>query len=315
MLLSRVAERIYWLARYLDRAQNTTQLINVQCHVILDLPLGTDMGWGTVLNITSTQASFFSRYKNMTERNVVKFMLADLDNPGSILTSLRNARENIRTTRDILPFMLWEEVNELYLYANDHVTAALARRDRYKFLEEIRCSCQQIAGLLDRNLNRDEIYDFIKLGSCIERADMTTRILDVAASLLLNRDRSASAIDDLLWMSVLKSLHGLSVYRRQYGPKVVAEDVVQFALTHRDYPCAIGHAMREIESLLTTLKNHGEAKKITQSILKQLDETDFSSLLEAPSADKGLHGFLDRIQIDLIELHNKISSTWFEYES
>jgi uncharacterized alpha-E superfamily protein len=105
------------------------------------------------------------------------------------------------------------------------------------------------------------------------------------------------------------------VYRRQYGPKVVAEDVVQFALTHRQYPCAVAHAIEQIELLLSTLKNHGEAKQITQSILKNLDEADFSSLLEEPSPDKGLHGFLDRIQIDLIELHTKISSTWFEYES
>ncbi len=315
MLLSRVAERIYWMARFLDRAQNTTQLINVQCHVILDLPFGTDLGWGTLLGITSTESSFFSRYKNLTERNIVKFMLADLDNPGSIMNSLRNARENIRTTRDILPFMLWEEVNELYLYANDHVAAALARRDRYNFLEKIRCRCQQIAGLLDRNLNRDEIYDFIKLGSYIERADMTTRILDVAASLLLNRNRSVSAIDDLLWMSVLKSLHGLTVYRRQYGPKVTAEEVVQFALTHRQYPCAVGYSMQQIESLLKTLKNHGEATQITRSILKKLDKTDFSSLLKKRSAEKGLHSFLDHIQIDLTELHNRICSAWFKYES
>ncbi|MGH8548884.1 MAG: alpha-E domain-containing protein [Methylococcales bacterium] len=315
MLLSRVAERIYWLARYLERAQNTTQLINVQCHVLLDLPFGTELGWGTLLSITSTESSFFSRYKNLTERNIVKFMLADLDNPGSILTSLRNARENIRTTRDILPFMLWEEVNELYLYANDHVAGSLTRRDRYKFLEEIRCGCQQIAGLLDRNLNRDEVYDFIKLGSYIERADMTTRILDVAASLLLTRGPSSSVIDDLLWMSVLNSLHGLTMYRRHYGPKVIAENVVQFALTHRQYPCAVGHSMHQIESLLSTLKNPGEARKITQSILHKLDAAEFSSLLEEPAAEKGLHSFLDHIQIDLIDLHNKISSAWFEYES
>ncbi|MCI0655434.1 MAG: alpha-E domain-containing protein [Methylococcaceae bacterium] len=314
MLLSRVAERIYWLARYLERAQNTTQLINVQCHVILDLPFGTELGWETILSITSTESSFFSRYKNLTERNIVKFMLVDLDNPGSIMTSLRNARENIRTTRDILPFVLWEEVNALYLYANDNVAASLARRDRYKFLENIRCGCQQIAGLLERNLNRDEIYDFIKLGSHIERADMTTRILDVAASSLLNRDRSASAIDDLLWMSVLKSLQGLTMYRRHYGPKVIAEDVVQFVLTHRQYPCAVGHSMQQIESLLATLKNHGEAKKIIQSMLQKLEDTDFSLLLEEPAAEKGLHSFLDHIQIGLIELHNKISHTWFEHE-
>lgn len=315
MLLSRVAERIYWLARYLERAQNTTQLINVQCHVLLDLPFGTDLGWGTFLGITSTESSFFARYKNLTERNVVKFMLADLDNPGSILTSLSCARENIRTARDILPFMLWEEANELYLYAQDNVSGALARRDRYKFLEQIRCGCQQIAGLLDRNLNRDEIYDFIKLGSFMERADMTTRILDVVASLLLKRGPASSAIDDLLWMSVLKSLHGLTVYRRHYGPQVVAGNVVQFALKHRQYPCAVGHSMQQVENLLATLKNPVEALKITQSILKKLDETEFSALLEEPAVEKGLHGFLDHIQIDLIELHNKISRTWFEYGS
>ncbi|MGH8553019.1 MAG: alpha-E domain-containing protein, partial [Methylococcales bacterium] len=290
------------------------QLINVQCHVILDLPFGTELGWETILNITSTQDSFYSRYKNLTERNIVKFMLADLDNPGSITNSLRNARENIRTTRDILPFVLWEEVNELYLYANDNVAGSLARRDRYKFLEKIRCGCEQIGGLLERHLNRDEIYDFIKLGSHLERADMTTRILDVAASSLLNRDRSVSAIDDLLWMSVLKSLHGLTMYRRLYGPKVVSKDVLEFALTHRQYPCAVGYSMRQIESLLETLKNHAEAKKITQSLLEKLEESDFSSLLEEASDKKGLHSFLDQIQIGLIELHNKISRTWFEYE-
>lgn len=315
MLLSRVAERIYWLARYLERAQNTARLVTVHSHVMLDLPFGTNPDWDTLLEITSSKQHFLLRYRNINERNVVKFMLADMDNPDSIMHSLHCARENIRTTRDILPFVVWEEVNELFLYSSDNIAVSIARSPRFQLLQTIRRSCQRIAGLLDRNLDRDDAYRFLKLGGYIERADITTRVLDVAATTLLDRDPSSPVINELLWMSVLKTLHGLTMYRRHYGPGIAAGDVLRLALTAPRFPCSAAFAVTEMIQLLQPLKNSSAVQSQCRALLQKLETTDYDTLADGRADGAKLHEFLDQVQIELTELHERVAQTWFTHNA
>ena len=196
-MLSRVAQNVYWMARQIERAEDTARLINVNGNLLLDLPRNTTFGWLPLIFIVGAEKLFFEKdpHRLADENNVVRFLIGDRDNPGSIISSLAAARENLRTTRDTVPPEAWEQINALYIYARDHVPT---RRGRFEFLRRVIQGAQQINGLLAGAMSRTAAYDFVRLGRYLERADMTTRILDVrSANLLARAGRSASTAADL----------------------------------------------------------------------------------------------------------------------
>ncbi|WP_312914369.1 alpha-E domain-containing protein [Candidatus Competibacter phosphatis] len=185
-MLSRVAQNIYWMARQIERAEDTARIINVNSNLLLDLPRNTTFGWLPLIFIVGAEKLFFEKDPNRLadETAVVKFLISDRDNPGSIISSLAAARENLRTTRDTVPQDAWEQVNGLYIYARDHVPT---RRGRFEFMRRVIHGAQQINGMLSGAMSRTAAYDFVRLGRYLERADMTTRILDVRSANLLPR--------------------------------------------------------------------------------------------------------------------------------
>ncbi|TVR61952.1 MAG: alpha-E domain-containing protein, partial [Candidatus Competibacteraceae bacterium] len=185
-MLSRVAQNIYWMARQIERAEDTARLINVNSNLLLDLPRNTTFGWLPLIFIVGAEKLFFEKDPNRLadQSNVVRFLISDRDHPSSIISSLAAARENLRTTRDTVPPEAWEQINGLYIYARDHVPS---RRGRFEFLRRVIQGAQQINGLLAGAMSRTAAYDFVRLGRYLERADMTTRILDVRSANLLAR--------------------------------------------------------------------------------------------------------------------------------
>ena len=147
-MLSRVAENIYWMARYIERAEDTARLINVNANLLLDLPRKTTFGWEPLIYITGCEEQFFENNKEPNERNVIRFLIGDKESPCSILSSLSYARENLRTTRDVVARDAWEQINDLYLYVKDHVDRGISRRGRYDFLKNVIGGSQKITGLL-----------------------------------------------------------------------------------------------------------------------------------------------------------------------
>ena len=185
MLLSRVAERVYWQARYLERAENMARLLHVFSALQLDLPKGTKLGWQSLIQITGHDTYFSTKYKQENERNVVKFLLAE-KNGISLVDMLVSARENARTTREIMPTEAFELINGLHHFARDHAEKGLHRAERNNILEQIVSRAQQIGGLLAGSMSRDEAYSFVRLGRSLERADMTTRIIETHLLFSLN---------------------------------------------------------------------------------------------------------------------------------
>lgn len=147
-MLSRMAENMYWFARYLERAENVARLVTVTTNLMLDLPRQVTADWGPLVDITGSREAFMKRHGEISEHRVVQFLLADRDNPGSLISSLTKARENLRTTRDIVPAEAWEQINRIHLMAQDKMGEALSRRGRHEFLQAIVGHCQQIVGLL-----------------------------------------------------------------------------------------------------------------------------------------------------------------------
>nr|CAA6830016.1 MAG: Protein containing domains DUF403 [uncultured Thiotrichaceae bacterium] len=306
-MLSRNAERIYWLGRYIERAEDTARLLNVFSHLMLDLPQSHQLDWSVLLKIMSVEADFNKRYDTVSEENVVRFLLTDLENPGSIRSAVRAARENARTLRDMIPLEGWEMLNELNLFMKRSPEDVYRRRHRFQCLTDIIARCQCFNGMIQSTLSRTDAYEFLSMGEFIERADMITRTLDVATGILLHRSEEASAFDSHIWMEVLKAQNAVMMYRTVNGPRISPEAVLQFLLCRNDFPRSSKYCLTAMRQLAETLpRNQGFLSSIDNLTASLEPYGNPQELVPAT-----LHELFDEMQIGLNELHNIITNTWF----
>ncbi|MDH3640421.1 MAG: alpha-E domain-containing protein, partial [Gammaproteobacteria bacterium] len=235
-MLSRVAERLYWMARDIERAENTARLVHVYTDTMLDLPKGVGLYWGQLLEITGIDEAFGENYQRAGQGRIIKFMLAGEKNPGSLLCSLGAARENTRTTRDQMPSEAWEHINELYLFAKKRLARPISRIRLLEFLSDVVMRCQQIAGLLAGTMSHGYGYQFVRLGRNLERADMTTRILDIGSAALLAQEGEVERLENRLWMNVLRSLSAYQMYRQNVRRRIRREDVIGYLVQDVRFP-------------------------------------------------------------------------------
>jgi uncharacterized alpha-E superfamily protein len=304
-MLSRVASRIYWMSRYIERAENTARLVNTYYFLLLDLPGGTRIGWEVLPVITGRFPMFAERYQRHDERNTVKFLLADSSNPGSLLNSIAWARENSRTSREVLPGQAWEQINELHNYASAHVSEALPRRGRFAFLTEIIHRCQQLTGLLSGTMSHDHAYDFVRIGRNVERADMTTRVVDIGA-LTMQDSEDAGNLDVHVWTSMLRALNAYQMYRKDVKLGVHCADVVSYLLQNDYLPRSVAHCLDQIEECLGDLPLHQDTLKPLREVRRRVARIK-PLQLDATS----LHYEVDRLQVGISAVHDRIGRTWF----
>lgn len=308
-MLSRVAERLFWMARYLERAEDTARLIHAYTHLVMDIPKNSDPGWDVLIRILDAEPVFAEQYRVANELNVMKFMIADMKNVGGIAASVSAARENVRTTRDVLPDDVWELVNELHMYTQEFAEKSVGRRNRYQFLETVIGRCQMINGLIISTLPRGHAYRFIKVGRMLERADMTTRVVDVGAAVLLGGERHRSTVDPLIWASLLKALSAMGSYRRKVGPHVEAGSMVDFVLREDTLPRSVKFCLNGIRQELTPLPNNKDALRLVNRARRTLSKFD-----PEESTREELHLFIDDFQLVLTDLFNSIETAWFVSE-
>ena len=306
-MLSRSAERLYWLARYMERTENIARLVSVHMNLLMDLPKGVEMDWRQLILINTSEQEFYEKNNVANERNITRFLLVDTTYQGSLISSLSAARENIRTSRELLPDEAWEQVNEIYLFAKNNLETITNRRQRVLFLNEILKGCQRFTGLLSGYMSHNDPYRFIRLGKNIERADMTSRILDLA-SLLLSESRSDEArqYETILWMNILKALNALLMYRQQMHNRINGDDVLNFLLLDTNLPRSVSCCLAEIHTSVSQLpNNNGLPLKITEleAYVKAMDTRQ--------TTQKQLRSILDSLQNKLGELHAQIADNWF----
>ncbi len=309
-MLSRVAENLYWYGRYLERAEDLGRMINVNGHLMLDLPRSMAPGWAPLVRITGSQALFDELFDSAGERQVVRFLLADLRHPGSVLSCLHQARENLRAARDLLPREVWEQTNDLYLIAKDQLAGNISKRRRQDFIDLMIRRCQQLIGMLADIMSHDHAWDFILLGRYHERADMTTRILDVRSAHLLRGVDETQPFDQLQWMSVLKSMTAYQMYRRHVRLRVAGPDVLRFLLGNPLFPRSVSFCLNAMSTRLAALPDHETTRIAVARVKRTVDQADVEDL-----AKGGLSVFVDRLQVDLIDVGHLIRQTWFEVES
>ena len=304
-MLSRVAERVYWQARYLERAENTARLLDVFSTLLMDLPKGTKLGWETLVHITGTHKVFADTSRQPIERNIMKFLLSE-DNGISIINMLAAARENARTTREIMPTEAFEQINELYFYAKENLPKGVSRGPRHELFEEIVTSCQQLTGLMAGTMSHNDAYSFVRLGRNIERADMTTRIVEVGSGNLLVGSQIDDPLTNILWMNILRSISAYQMYRQHVKDRINAEDVVIFLLQDDEFPRALAHCVSQLSSVIDDLPNHTRAADQIAKTYRAIKHANIEKLLE-----NGLFKLIDDLQVEIGEIHQAILETWF----
>lgn len=308
-MLSTVAERLYWAARYLERVENTARLVKVYTNLILDLPDGVNVGWYNLVELNSCTDTFEKRYKNQTERNVVKFLLADEFNFNSMASALNVVRENIRTSRDVMPEEAWEQINELHLFVKNNVQKAINRSHRHDFLDGVIQGSQQMNGLLSGTMSQDAGWQFLRLGRNLERADMTTRILDAGIAAILEESiaqEPAANFQQIVWGNVLSSLSAYVPYRKAMRTSVRGEEVTRFLMEDPYFPRSIRFCLVHMQDGSSHLPRHEKVvkhiEKVSKKALKEVDHTH---------RDQSFRDYINDLQIAIADLHWLYAETWF----
>ena len=308
MLLSSVAERVYWFARYVERVENTARMILVNNNLLLDMPRNSTLGWAPLVSISGAMELFYENFDEASERNVTRFFVMDARNPGSMLSILKFARENLRTSRAIFPRSVWETLNDLYDYAEKNKSAVLTRRKRYEFLSHVIDSCHLITGKLSATMSHDMIYEFIRLGRNIERADMTSRVVDVRGdNLLPKHDEELKPFDDIQWKSVLDSLAGYQMYRRYVHVRVQGTEVLRFLLQDNYFPRAIRHCLTQVELCLRNLPMNEAPQYALVRAQRKIDNINIQKIV-----DNNLHEFINDLQLMFIDINEALAHSYFE---
>ncbi len=234
-------------------------------------------------------------------------MLGDPHNPCSIIRVLDNARENARTVRDIIPREAWEQLNDLCLRAKNDLQSGVARGGRHDYLRWIILGCQTITGMLAGTMTHDLGYDFLRMGRNLERADMTTRIIDVrSANLLPDQIEHDVTYDNIQWMSVLKSLTAYQMYRRAMQVRVRRPDVLRFLFKDARFPRAFYHTVCEVENCLQDLPRNDASLRLVVQLQRLVSDSHPEALSQSE-----LHDFIDELQLRLAEINDQITATYF----
>lgn len=311
-MLSRVAENIYWMARYIERAENIARILDVNNNLMLDMPLSPERQWHALIAITADEKPFYERYKAASEENVVRFLVCDSQNWNSILSCLRMARENARSVREVIPSEVWLHLNTLYLLVREAaergpeaVTGELFAR--------VRLGSHLFFGLLADTMTHNEAYRFAQLGRFIERADKTSRVVDVNYFLLFARgDMISQQFENLMWMAVLKSVSAYEMYWKD-TTKIEPTRVVNFLLNEEEFPRSIRYCIRRVNLALREIVAPipgGEEMPVVRRV-EEIRAWQESALGDDLSGSHGPHDYIDSLQCNLNKLHSEIHDAFF----
>jgi uncharacterized alpha-E superfamily protein len=306
--LSSTAERAYWLGRYLERAETTARLISVHTNLLMDLPKRIPLGWRPLVVITGSIALYEEFFDEVSERNVCRFLINDARNPGSLLSSLSWARENARTLRGIIPKPAFEYVNDLHREAREGLTEPLSRSRRAEGLGNIAEYVQRIDGFMSANMMHDAHWSFLRIGQFIERADMTTRVIDAATGDFWQSDSELEVFADIQWRSVLRSLYAHHSYNTSVGEPITQAPVINFLLNHRKLPRAVAYGLNSLRNNLRSLPRNEAPMRAVNRILRELRQTSVEGL-----SGPDLSAYLDRCQVGLSEIHDAVRKTYFDF--
>jgi uncharacterized alpha-E superfamily protein len=311
-MLSRVADSIYWMSRYIERAENVARFVDVNLNLMLDLPIGSTQQWQPLVDITGDTKAFAARHGAATQHSVIEFLTFDTANVNSILSCLRAARENARSVREIISSEMWEQLNESYLMVTDAARLGGYPSDPQELFASVKMASHQFAGVTDATMTHGEGWHFCQLGRMLERADKTSRILDVKYFLLLPEvEDVGTTFDDLQWAAVLRSASAFEMYRKRHG-RIAPTPIVDFLLLDCEFPRAIHFCLRAARESVHAIS--GTPAGMFRSNVEQLLGALCSELAYAQIEDviqSGLHEYLDVLQTKMNQVGTGVHETFF----
>lgn len=315
-MLSRVADAIYWMNRYIERAENYARFMDVNFNLTLELPPDFPAQWKPLVVTTGDLELYNSLYEKEEKNQVIYFLGFDPSNPNSIYSCIVKARENARAIRPEITKEVWEQINHLYYYVKDGLEKKRwQKKDPRNFFMEVKKGCQLLYGIFDATISRNDGWHFGKIGQLMERADKTSRVLDVKYHILLPApEQVGSPVDLIQWSALLKSVSAYDMYRKTYG-KLTPLNISEFLILDKVFPRAILRCLLHAEQSLSLITGitHGYSNKAEKKlgILKsKLEYADIHDIFEA-----GLHEYLDNFQKNLNEVSASIFETFFSTEN
>jgi uncharacterized alpha-E superfamily protein len=300
-MLSRVADRIYWMSRYLERVENTARLLATYSELLMDLPAEAQLDWSVPLRILGLEQAWFEAGK---PGNELDFLLCGGGNSASLLAALNEARENARTTRDVLPSEAWLAINQLHLFAEEVLPNAARQPGMRLSLEFVR-RCNEITGIVESAVSRGPVYQFIRMGRCLERADMTSRMIEVAATIMLTGREELQHYTTTIWRGVLRALTAYQMYRQHVRRRIVGEDVLTFLLLDPLFPRSVAYCVRQLDQAATKLPRSEKARYELARLQHTLAELDLEDI-----TFQSVTKLADDLQIELATLNGAIFNTW-----
>ena len=315
-MLSRVADSMYWMSRYAERAENVARFIEVNLQLMLDDHSGEDQQWQPLVNTTGDHDAFVKRYGEPTQQNVIQFLTFDAENPNSILSCVRAARENARTIREIISSEMWLQLNKFYLMVTAAAEDSIAHSNPDEFFTEVKNANLLFNGVAGATMTHGEPWHFFQMGRMLERADKTSRILDVKYFILLRSVQDVGTpIDDIQWAAVLRSASAFEMYRKRHG-RISPRHVVEFLLLDREFPRAIQFCLLAARDSLYAISGTpaGTFRHPPEKLLGQLcSDISFTGVDEV--INSGLHEYLDNLQNRMNQVAGGIYDTFFALKS
>jgi len=314
-MLSRIAESLFWLARYIERAEGTARILDVNYHMLLEQSQQSyRLRWEPLIIMAGEEDRFRKLYDEVNAASVFEFLAFRADNPSSIVQCISKARENARTIRDRISREMWEDINGLYHMANSFVPKDEIAAGPHRFCDKIKFGSHRFHGVTDATLPHDEGWEFLRVGSALERAEMTARLVDVQYHNLLDGPPAANALDNHQWMAVLRSVGAYEAYHRQYHPPIEPERVAEMLILSPQHPHSIRYCMTEVQAGLRAVSGTGpgayanEAERFTGKVLERLRYDRIGEIF-----DQGLHGYLNDVLHMCGLIGEDIARTYFYY--
>ncbi|MCA9774239.1 MAG: alpha-E domain-containing protein [Myxococcales bacterium] len=308
-MLSRVANSMYWIGRYIERAENVARFVDVNLHLVLDLSVEEKMQWGPLVWVTGDQDFFVERVGKTTRETVIEFLTFDRQYQNSIVSCVATARENARTVREVISTEMWECINDFYHFVTDASAREDALADPHAFFSRVKTFSHLFTGLCESTMSHGEGWHFCRMGGRIERADKTSRILDVKYFILLpGPDYVGTTYDNIQWAAMLKSASGLEMYRKRHR-RITPLQAAAFLILDREFPRSIRNCLATASDSLEAILRSGTAARdtVVQRRLGRLQsELEFADIDEIFEA--GLHEYLNDFQTKL----NEVSAAIFE---
>lgn len=312
-MLSRVADSLYWMGRYLERAENIARFLDVNWHLTLDMAMMQQSHWSALVSVSGDKEFYERLYDDDTKDNVIRFLTIDSAYPNSIWSCLNMARENARAVRDMIPLEMWELINVFFHRIDKEAKNPVEVFDNpYTFCDEVKKANLTLSGLASDAMDHDEAWHFFNLGRTLERADKTSRILDVKYFVLLPAIQDVGAVVDMVqWAALLKATSSFQAYRHNVG-KISPVGVAGFMLMSHSFPRSVLYSLTEAQRLMhgITGTRIGYFSNDAEKLLGQLcAELSFHSIEDV--MEKGLHQFTDRLQVKMNEIDKAVFRTFF----